>query len=60
MALERLPQASLVLGERIGVAVAAELLQQACRPFDVGEEEGDGATRQIAHTPMIRQKELDA
>ena len=37
-----------VLGERLGVAVA-EPLEQARRPLDVGEDEGDGAAVELAH-----------
>ena len=45
---EGLPEDAPVLGERVGVGVA-ELVQQACRALDVGEEEGDGAGRELAH-----------
>jgi hypothetical protein len=37
-----------VLGERIGVRVRAESVEQPRRALDVGEEEGDGAGREIA------------
>ena len=36
-----------VLGESIGVRLRAELVQQLRRSLDVGEEEGDGAGREI-------------
>ena len=36
-----------VLGERIGVALGAERVQQPRRALDVGEEEGDGAGREV-------------
>ena len=35
---------------RIGIA---ELLQQPRRPLDVGEEEGDGAGRQLGHAGQV-------
>ena len=38
-----LAQDPLVIGERLAVAVAAELLEQLRRALDVGEQEGDGA-----------------
>ena len=34
---------------RLALQAAAELVQQACRALDVGEEEGDGAGRELAH-----------
>jgi hypothetical protein len=37
-----------MLRERVPVCVA-QLLQQACRAFDIGEQEGDGSGWQIAH-----------
>src|SRR5439155_26227056 len=45
---EGLPEDAPVLRQRVGVGVA-ELVQQACRALDVGEEEGDGAGRELAH-----------
>jgi hypothetical protein len=54
VALERLPQQPAVLREGVGVRVA-ELVQQARRALDVGEEEGDSATRKLPHGQMIRQ-----
>jgi hypothetical protein len=32
-----------VLGERLGVSLGAQLVQDPCRALDVREEEGDGA-----------------
>ncbi len=52
---ECLAQQPPVLGERVGIVVT-ELVEQARRPLDIREEEGDGAARQVAHAPMIRQK----
>ena len=44
-----------VLGERIGVRLGAELVQQLRRALDVGEEKGDGAGRKVvAHGAIIR------
>src|SRR2546423_13074309 len=57
--LEGLPQHAAVLGEDVRVSIA-QLLQQAWRALDVGEEEGDGAARELAHARMIRQKALGA
>jgi hypothetical protein len=48
VALEGLTQEPSVLGQRLRVGVA-ELVQQTRRPFDVGEEKGDGAGREFAH-----------
>jgi hypothetical protein len=28
-------------------------VEQACRALDVGEEEGDGAAREVAHRRML-------
>ena len=36
-------------GERFNVPLASRLLQQARRALDVGEEQGDGAGRQLGH-----------
>ena len=36
-----------VLGERIGVGLGAELVQELRRALDVGEEEGNGAGREV-------------
>jgi hypothetical protein len=38
---------SAVVGERLVVGLVADLLEQLCRAFDVGEEEGDGAGREV-------------
>jgi hypothetical protein len=49
-----LPQDPPVLGERVGIPCRAELVQQPCRALDVGEEEGDGAGRQLGvHDPSV-------
>jgi len=39
---------SMMVGEDTCVVVA-QLLQEACRPLDVGEEEGDRPGRQARH-----------
>ena len=44
---ERVPQSPPVLGEQLGVARAV-LLEEPRRALDVGEEEGDGAAREVA------------
>ena len=38
-----------MLGESGRVALRAEIVEQARGTFDVGEEEGDGACRQVTH-----------
>ena len=43
----RLPDHAPVLGERLRVALGAELVQQPRRALDVGEEEGDGAGGEV-------------
>ena len=44
-----------VLGERCGVALGAELVESLRRALDVGEEERDGARRQVgAHGEIMR------
>ena len=53
---ERVAQDASMLGERLRVLRLAELVQQPRRALDVGEEEGDGAGRELAHPSMIRQK----
>src|SRR5204862_3348745 len=50
---ERSPQSAPVLGQRIRIRVA-ELVQQAGRPLDVREEEGDGAGGELSHPAIIR------
>ena len=45
-----------VLAKRLCIALGAELVQQARRALDVGEEEGDGPTRKIRHLPRLRCK----
>ncbi len=47
-----LAQEAAVLGERIRV-LAPELCEQPRRPFDVREEKGDGAARQVAHAKSV-------
>ena len=42
-----LPDDPTVLGERLGVGLRAELVQELRRALDVREEEGDGACRKI-------------
>jgi hypothetical protein len=44
---ERVLEQSVVRRQDVAVAVAAERLQQARRALDVGEQEGDGAGRQL-------------
>ena len=44
----RFPQDPLVIPERLAVALSSKLLEQLCRALYVGEEEGDGADRQLA------------
>ncbi len=41
-------QQALVLLEHAAVALPQQL-DEPCRPFDVGEEEGDGSARQVGH-----------
>ena len=48
VALERATERTTVLSENLRVAVA-EVGQEACRALDVGEQQRDGAGRQIAH-----------
>ncbi len=43
---------ALVLGERSGVGLGAELVEQPRRALDVGEEEGDDPGRQRPHMPL--------
>ena len=45
---ERRSKNALMLGEHTAV-VRAQLLQQLCRAFDVGEEKRDGAAWQLSH-----------
>ncbi len=46
--LARLADTPAVLGKRIRVGLRAEVVEQACRALDVGEEECDGARREVA------------
>jgi hypothetical protein len=49
---ERPPQQPPVLGERLLVRLRAQLVQQARRTLDVGEQEGDRAARKlVTHEP---------
>ena len=51
----RLPDHAPMLGERLRVPLGAELMKQAGRALHIGEEEGDGAAREIAaHHDIIR------
>ena len=43
----RLPDYPAVLGELVGVRLGAERVQEPRRALDVGEEEGDGAGREV-------------
>ncbi len=43
----RLPYDSAVLGERIRVGLGTQRVQELGRALDVGEEEGDGACREV-------------
>src|SRR5206468_9275056 len=45
----RLAHGPPMLGERVGVTGRPERVQQACRPFDVGEEQRDRALRKLTH-----------
>ena len=48
----RLPDDAAVLGELLRVRLRAELMQEPRRALHIGEEEGDGAGREIlAHAP---------
>ncbi len=49
---ERVAEHPAVLGEDVRVAVT-DLLEQARRPFDVGEEERDRPARKLPHADMI-------
>src|ERR1700682_1763917 len=52
---ERFAQDAPMLGERLCVVSGAERVQELRRAHDVGEEEGDGAGREIAaHGLMLR------
>jgi hypothetical protein len=47
----------VVLLERLGVGLGAELRQGAGRPLDIGEEEGERARRQpFSHRPNVRRQ----
>ena len=49
----RLPYQPAVLRERVGIAVGAKRVQQPRRALDVGEEERDGAGREVTHAHSI-------
>ena len=51
--LERLAQRSSVAGEDLCIAVT-ELVDQPRGPFHVGEQEGNGSARQVAHSGIMR------
>ena len=42
-----------LMGSQDGRVVPAQLLQQARRAFDIGEEQGDGPARQPGHTTSL-------
>jgi hypothetical protein len=46
-------QEASVLGEQLVVPVAAEVLEQRGRAFDVREEEGDGSARELAQGQSV-------
>ena len=50
---ERVAKHATVLGQHLGVALGSELVQQLGRALDVGEEERDGARRELAHALMM-------
>jgi hypothetical protein len=56
---ERFPQQPPVVSEHVRVPVA-KLVEQACRPLDVGEEEGDGAGRKLGHGPPTERRRRGA
>jgi hypothetical protein len=48
----RLADDSPVCGECLGIGLCSQLVQELCRPLDVGEEEGDSAGRKLPmHEP---------
>jgi hypothetical protein len=50
-----LPHDAAVLGQRFGVRLCTQPVQESRRPFDVGEEEGDRADREVlSHSAIIR------
>ena len=54
MLLERLAQDAPVIDQRLRIRLA-KVIQQPRRALDVGEQEGDGASRELAHLLIIRQ-----
>ena len=54
VSLERVAQDAAVLGQRVRVALRAELVEKPRRALDVGEEKGDGAARKLAHAASLR------
>ena len=56
VASECLANDAALLGQRVHITLA-QLLEQARRSFDVGEEEGDGAGREVApHSIIMNQR----
>ena len=53
---EGLPQEPLVLGQNLRPA-PTQLPDELRRALDVGEQEGDGARRKLAHALIIRQRD---
>src|SRR3954469_11446539 len=52
MTVDRASQGSPVVGEEIGVSRPV-LMDQPGRALDIGEQEGDGAGREVAHGPIM-------
>jgi hypothetical protein len=50
---ERRLEETPVLGQRLVVAVASELLEQGGRALDVGEQEGDGPAGELGHSRFL-------
>ncbi len=44
-----------MLGERLGVGLGPQFVQELRRALDVGEEEGDGSGREVAPHRSIMQ-----
>ena len=45
--LECVSQSSTVFKKRLRIAIRADLMEETGRPFDVREQEGDGAGREV-------------
>jgi hypothetical protein len=58
MSSEGLAHQAPVLGELSRVSLGAELVEQPRRALDIGEEEGDHATRKLPH--LLEQSEARA